>query len=79
MHSNSNLGNSLAAMTHLAASTPNLSYDCDTHYSWQEEEVIEGGNFRLRERSLAIPDGPGTWHLPRPIRAATPSQGLEGA
>lgn len=29
MHSNSHLGISLAAMTHLAAATPNLTYDCD--------------------------------------------------
>ena len=30
-------------MTHLAAATPNLTYDCDTHYPWQTDEVIEGG------------------------------------
>ena len=43
MHSNSHLGISLLAMTHLAACVPNLSYACDTHYPWQEEEVIVGG------------------------------------
>ena len=43
MHSNSHLGISLMAMTHVAASIPNLTYACDTHYPWQEEEVIEGG------------------------------------
>ena len=59
MHSNSHLGISLAAMTHLAAATPNLTYDCDTHYPWQEDEVIEGGKLRFREGSLAVPDGPG--------------------
>ena len=36
MHSNSHLGISLAAMTHLAAATPNLTYACDTHYPWQD-------------------------------------------
>ena len=46
-------------MTHLAAATPNLTYDCDTHYPWQEEEVIEGGKLRFRDGSLAVPDGPG--------------------
>lgn len=43
MHSNSHLGISLLAMTHLAACVPNLTYACDTHYPWQEEEVIVGG------------------------------------
>ena len=46
MHSNSHLGISLMAMTHVAASVPNLTYACDTHYPWQEEdeEVIQGGS-----------------------------------
>jgi len=32
MHSNSHLGISLAAMVHIAAATPNLTYACDTHW-----------------------------------------------
>ena len=36
MHSNSHLGISLAAMTHLAAAVPELTYDCDTHFPWQD-------------------------------------------
>src|SRR5690606_34389446 len=40
MHSNSHVGISLAAMAHLAAATPNLTYACDTHYPWQSEEVV---------------------------------------
>lgn len=59
MHSNSHLGISLAAMTHLAAATPNLTYDCDTHYPWQTDEVIEGGKLDIRGGSLAVPEGPG--------------------
>jgi glucarate dehydratase len=44
MHSNSHLGISLAAMTHLAAATPNLNYACDTHYPWNRaDEVVEPG------------------------------------
>jgi L-alanine-DL-glutamate epimerase-like enolase superfamily enzyme len=43
MHSNSHLGISLMAMTHLAASVPQLSYACDTHYPWQDDEVVQGG------------------------------------
>ena len=40
MHSNSHLGVSLAAMVHLAAATPNLTYACDTHYPWKTQDVI---------------------------------------
>ena len=43
MHSNSHLGISLMAMAHVAAAVPNLSYACDTHYPWQDEDVIAGG------------------------------------
>ena len=59
MHSNSHLGISLATMTHLASATPNLNYDCDTHYPWQTDEIIEGGKLRFREGELGVPDGPG--------------------
>ena len=59
MHSNSHLGISLAAMTHLAAATPNLTYDCDTHYPWQTDDVIEGGKLCFECGALAVPEGPG--------------------
>ena len=59
MHSNSHLGISLAAMAHLAAATPNLTYDCDTHYPWQTDEVIEGGKLAFSGGSLVLPEGPG--------------------
>ncbi len=59
MHSNSHLGISLAAMTHLAAATPNLTYDCDTHTPWQTDEVIEGGRLAFTDGALRVPDGPG--------------------
>lgn len=59
MHSNSHLGISLAAMAHLAAATPNLTYDCDTHSPWQTDEVIEGGKLRFQGGALTLPDGPG--------------------
>ena len=59
MHSNSHLGISLAAMAHLAAATPNLTYDCDTHYPWQTDEVIEGGKLQFGQGALRLPDGPG--------------------
>ncbi|QDC11199.1 glucarate dehydratase [Oceanicola sp. D3] len=59
MHSNSHLGISLAAMTHLAAATPNLTYDCDTHQPWQTDEVIAGGKLAFEGGSLTVPEGPG--------------------
>ncbi|WP_436531698.1 glucarate dehydratase family protein [Actinoplanes sp. HUAS TT8] len=59
MHSNSHLGISLAAMVHLAASTPLLTYAADTHTPWQdgvdvvtEPLVISGG-------AATVPDTPG--------------------
>jgi glucarate dehydratase len=59
MHSNSHLGISLIAMTHVAASVPNLGYACDTHYPWQEEEVIRGGRVQFDNGAVAVPTEPG--------------------
>ena len=59
MHSNSHLGISLFAMTHLAASVPHLSYACDTHYPWQDEEIVQGGRLKFENGSLRVPRGQG--------------------
>lgn len=59
MHSNSHLGISLAAMIHVAAAVPELTYACDTHYPWQTEEVVKGGKLAILDGAVAIPDGPG--------------------
>lgn len=59
MHSNSHLGISLTAMAHLAASVPHLAYACDTHYPWQDEEVVQGGRLRFEDGSLRVPRGSG--------------------
>ena len=61
MHSNSHLGVSMMAMTHVAAACPNLTYACDTHYPWQTEqdEIIQGGRVRFQNGSVAIPSKPG--------------------
>jgi glucarate dehydratase len=59
MHSNSHLGISLMAMTHLAASVPNLAYACDTHYPWQDEEIVQGGRLQFEGGSLRVPRGAG--------------------
>ena len=59
MHSNSHVGISLMAMTHLAAAIPNLTYACDTHYPWQSEEVIQGGSVAFEEGGVRVPSTPG--------------------
>ena len=59
MHSNSHLGISLVAMTHLCASVPLLTYACDTHYPWQDDEIIAGGRLVFDNGSLRVPTGPG--------------------
>ena len=59
MHSNSHLGITLAAMTHAAAATPNLSYACDTHHPWTGVDILEGEPFRFENGSLAPLTGPG--------------------
>ena len=61
MHSNSHLGISLAAMVHLAATVPNLTYACDTHWPWKSpsEDVVAGTPFTFDGGALAVPSGPG--------------------
>ncbi|MDX3055408.1 glucarate dehydratase family protein [Streptomyces sp. NE06-03E] len=58
MHSNTHVGISLAAMTQVAATVPNLHHACDSHYPWQSEDVLterltfDGGK-------VAVSDAPG--------------------
>lgn len=59
MHSNSHLGISLAAMLHAAASVPHLTYACDTHYVWIEEDILEGGKWTFQNGYMSVPDRPG--------------------
>ncbi|MBA2247040.1 MAG: glucarate dehydratase, partial [Chloroflexia bacterium] len=61
MHSNSHLGISLMAMTHVAAATPNLTYDADTHYPWLHpaDDVIEGGKIAFKDGAVAVRTTPG--------------------
>jgi glucarate dehydratase len=59
MHSNSHLGISLAAMTHLAAATPNLGYAVDTHTPWQSGVDVVTDPLAITDGSAAVPDTPG--------------------
>jgi len=58
MHSNSHLGISLAAMTHLAAATPNLTYACDTHTPWNPQDVV-AERWSITGGAVRVPDSPG--------------------
>jgi glucarate dehydratase len=59
MHSNSHVGISLAAMAHLGAATPNLTYACDTHYPWQSEEILVGGRRTFEDGAYVVSNEPG--------------------
>ena len=59
MHSNSHLGISLAAMVHLGAATPHLTYACDTHWPWKTEDVVVPGALDFDGGAVAVPRGPG--------------------
>ncbi|MCT2581649.1 glucarate dehydratase family protein [Actinophytocola gossypii] len=64
MHSNSHLGISLAAMTHLAAATPNLTYACDTHWPWKDPaddvvDIVQPGTLRFTGGAVTVPTAPG--------------------
>jgi glucarate dehydratase len=64
MHSNSHLGISLAAMVHVAAATPHLTYACDTHWPWLRhaelaQDVIVPGALEFRDGGIDVPTAPG--------------------
>lgn len=60
MHSNSHLGVSLAAMTHVAAAIPNLAYACDTHWPWnREDDIVPSGSIAIVDGAVSIPTAPG--------------------
>ena len=59
MHSGSELGVTLAAMLHTAATLPNLTYDADAHYHHLLDDVITGGKMKYEDGCIAVPEGPG--------------------
>ncbi|ADD40466.1 glucarate dehydratase family protein [Stackebrandtia nassauensis] len=59
MHSNSHLGISLAAMTQLAAATPNLTYAVDTHIPWQSGNDVVAEPLSFQDGSIRVPRAPG--------------------
>lgn len=59
VHYNSHRGISLAGTCHVAAATPNLTYDCDTDYPWSQKETVKGGRPTFKDDKLQVPEGPG--------------------
>ncbi|QUC61875.1 glucarate dehydratase [Streptomyces sp. A2-16] len=58
MHSNTHLGISLAAMTQVASTVPNLHHACDSHYPWQSEDVLTE-RLAFSDGRVAVSDAPG--------------------
>ncbi|AWL37565.1 MULTISPECIES: glucarate dehydratase family protein [unclassified Streptomyces] len=58
MHSNTHLGVSLAAMTHVAATVPGLGHACDSHYPWQTEDILTTRH-TFEDGHLTVSDAPG--------------------
>jgi glucarate dehydratase len=58
MHSDRELGISTAAMLHLAAVSPMLSYAIDSHYPDQVDDIITEPH-RITDGKLPVPTGPG--------------------
>ena len=59
MHSNSHLGVSLAAMTHLGAALPELTYAADTHTPWQMGVDVVENPLRCVDGAVEVPTAPG--------------------
>jgi glucarate dehydratase len=43
----------------VAAAIPNLTYACDTHYPWQDEDIVQGGRIGFVEGAVRVPNAPG--------------------
>lgn len=67
MHSNTHLGISLAAMTQVAATVPDLHHACDSHYPWQSEDVLTERLTFMRRQGRRL-------RRPRPRRRTRPGQ-----
>jgi glucarate dehydratase len=59
MHSGGELGISLAAMPHVAASLSNLGFAAGAHYHHVRDSVIKGGKLKYVDDAIAVPTGPG--------------------
>ncbi len=60
-HSNNHAGITMAAMIHVGAVVPQLTYASDTHYVWLVEgaDIIAGSNLPIKDGHMRVPAGPG--------------------
>ena len=60
-HSNNHAGITMAALIHLGASVPEMTYALDTHYPWLVEgaDIIQGANLKIEGGRMKIPAAPG--------------------
>jgi glucarate dehydratase len=59
VHSSGELGIQLATILHLGAVIPNLTFAADAHYHHLSDDIIEGGQMRYENGSIAVPTKPG--------------------
>jgi glucarate dehydratase len=58
-HSQGELGISMAAQLHLAASLPALTHAADAHYHHLTDDIIEGGKLLHEKGRMRVPTSPG--------------------
>ncbi|MBI1877866.1 MAG: hypothetical protein HYR94_06505, partial [Chloroflexi bacterium] len=59
LHSQGELGISMAAQLHLAATLPGLTHAADAHYHHLTDDIIEGGKLPHEQGGMRVPTGPG--------------------
>ncbi|MGH9840592.1 MAG: enolase C-terminal domain-like protein [Blastocatellia bacterium] len=59
LHSQGELGISMAAQLHLAATVPALCHAADAHYHHLTDDIIEGGKLPIEQGGMLVPTGPG--------------------
>lgn len=59
LHSQGELGVSMAAQLHLAASLPALTHAADAHYHHLTDDIIEGDKLLHERGGMRVPTGPG--------------------
>jgi glucarate dehydratase len=59
VHSQGELGVSMAAQLHLASSLPALPHAPDAHYHHLTDDIIEGGKLAHQQGGMLVPAAPG--------------------
>ncbi len=59
LHSQGELGISMAVQLHLAAALPALTHAADAHYHHLTDDIVEGGKLPHERGGMCVPTGPG--------------------